>query len=117
MTGNLPVLDVDYPETWPEHVRAEADEWAERNRGQTKATNELQLPDSVFESLTDEHLFLAYHCTRLLPHEIDLVRREGLRLATKETRSIGSPGRTRLGCCRHKNEPCSKGGTPLRMPH
>ncbi len=77
----LPV-DVDNRITWPPKVDDIVDKWAKQYNGTAKYTNDLALPiedEEAFRELLSGHLLRAYHCTRLLPHEIPMVVEAGLR--------------------------------------
>lgn len=81
------LIDLDDKGTWPSSVVAVVEEYAERLRGSTKYTPDLDI-DSDDERRMDAvlrgHRLLVYHCTRLLPHENGMIRTAGLRLLTHE---------------------------------
>ena len=75
-------IDVDDPATWPHNVVEIVGRWAGECRGTTEFTNDLPLPledEDRFRDLLSGRLLRAYHCTRLLPHEVDSIRQVGLR--------------------------------------
>ena len=81
------MVDADDPSTWPpavfEHVRILAD----RLRGTTDYANELSVPsddENDFRSLLSGWLVRVYHATRLLDHEDQTIRQQGLRLLSVE---------------------------------
>lgn len=74
------VVDVDEPATWPKALHEWVDEWAERKRGKTKRTCDLHIhEDQALISMLDGYLLRAFHCTRLLDHEREMIREQGLR--------------------------------------
>ena len=74
------VVDVDDESTWPEQLVKWVDEWAEIRRGTTNYTEDLKIfEDETVLSLLAGHTIRAYHCTRLLDHERETVREQGLR--------------------------------------
>lgn len=79
------VIDVDEPQSWPTGIADLTRELATRYQGSTKYTCDLplsyELEDEYYRVLDGKDL-RAYHCTRLLPHEIEKIHREGLRLLT-----------------------------------
>lgn len=80
-------VDVDDRSSWPPRVTEAVGQWAERYRGTTKYTSDLALPleaEGPFRDLLAGRLLRAYHCTRLLPHEVETVRTGGLRPLTAE---------------------------------
>lgn len=77
----LPV-DVDDRKTWPPQVDDIVDKWAKQCKGTTEYTNDLALAledEKEFRELLSGCFLRAYHCTRLLPHEIPMVVEIGLR--------------------------------------
>jgi hypothetical protein len=84
MTG--PAIDIDESGTWPEPVREWVKPYVESLRGTTTFTSDLAVPlerEDELRALLGDQL-LAFHCTRLLDHELDAVRRQGLRPLTLE---------------------------------
>lgn len=82
----MAVIDIDDAETWPDDVRAAADRWAAHLSGTSTVASELYMPDAAevdFGQVLAGHLVVAYHATRLLPHEVGDVREHGLRMATR----------------------------------
>ena len=78
-----PVVDVDRAETWPEPVAAFVSRWAKLLAGTTTYTCDLGgvdllEADEQFRMLLRNHLVRAYHCTRLMEHEISMIRERGL---------------------------------------
>jgi len=76
------IVDVDDRATWPPKVAEIGSHWANQYKGTTEYTSDLALPleaESQFRELFAGRLLRAYHCTRLLPHEVAMVRRVGLR--------------------------------------
>lgn len=76
------VIDIDDQDTWPPEVLAGVARLAERLRGTTQYTADLAIdPDEEdeFRLLFAGHAIRAYHATRLLPHEVEGIRNEGLR--------------------------------------
>jgi hypothetical protein len=56
-------------------------------RGITPYVSDLPLPfelEDEFQHGLAGHLLRAYHATRLLPHEVEMIREQGLRLLTEE---------------------------------
>jgi hypothetical protein len=75
------IVDVDDQDTWPFEVRRQVGEWARRYTGSTAHAGDLALSledEPSFRSLFAGHLLRAYHCTRLLRHEVTSVRVSGL---------------------------------------
>lgn len=81
------VIDVDDVGSWPGPVAAFARTWAAKLGGTTEYTGDLAIPlelEDSFRQLLAGHLLRTYHCTRLLPHEVHLLRERGLRLLTAQ---------------------------------
>jgi hypothetical protein len=79
-------IDVDDPETWPAEVIDWVTPVADRLRGSTDYTGDLAVPierEDEFRELLARAL-LAYHCTWLLDQEVEAIRRNGLRMLSKE---------------------------------
>ena len=75
-------IDVDDRTTWPHKVGDIVDKWAELYKGTTEYTSDLALAiedEKEFRELLAGRLIRAYHCTRLLLHEIPMVMEAGLR--------------------------------------
>jgi hypothetical protein len=78
--------NVDDPDTWPAPVLAWAISNAERLRGSTQFTGDLAVPlegEDGFRELAGKGL-MAYHCSRLLDHEVASVRENGLRMLSQD---------------------------------
>ena len=86
ITKQVPVVDVDDPHTWPDNL-------ADRVHGLLDLVRDTvdgpefpcaDLPLAEHEDSTsrllDGCLLRAYHATRLLPHEADAIRSQGLRI-------------------------------------
>lgn len=77
------VIDIDERATWPTDLTEQIDAWALQFGGTTEYTNDLPVPleyeDRIRELLVDGRLLRTYHCTRLLPHEVQMVLKQGLR--------------------------------------
>ncbi|MCW2750150.1 MAG: hypothetical protein JWR83_1260 [Aeromicrobium sp.] len=81
MPDGRSLIDPDDRRTWPSRVKRFADQTVDRVRGSTEYVSDLPIreDDQPFRELLEPDLLLAYHATRLLPHEIDTIQREGLR--------------------------------------
>jgi len=82
-----PIVDVEAPETWPAPLAAlVADIATTAPSNNPEAYVDLRIDDREDEArqLLAGHLVRARHCTRLLAHEADAIRAEGLRLLTPE---------------------------------
>jgi hypothetical protein len=81
------IIDLDDPRTWPEPVIAFVSDIAQRIDGSADYTNDLDIDrddEDLFRTTTlTGHLLLAYHCTRLLDHERENIRNQGLRRLTR----------------------------------
>jgi hypothetical protein len=85
--SQMSMIDLDKPTTWPSAVMDWAGSYAESLRGSTHLTPDLDVPlegEDEFRSLLDGHGVLAFHCTRLLDHEVKAIRTQGLRMLTRE---------------------------------
>jgi hypothetical protein len=83
----MAVIDVDDPETWPTGIKDFTEQWGDRCAGSTNYTCDLPIPiegEAEFIRLCYGHTLRAYHATRLLPHERDIIRSKGLRPLTAE---------------------------------
>lgn len=80
MGGREPV-DPDDPRTWPENVAERIAQLATSLDGTAESVSDLDLHDEedLFRELLSGHLLRTYHCTRLLDHEVEMVREQGLR--------------------------------------
>ena len=75
-------IDEDDQTTWPPQVIKIVNKWAEQYKGTTRHTCDLALSlddENEFRKLLSGHLLRAYHCTRLLPHEVRMIKETGLR--------------------------------------
>jgi hypothetical protein len=73
--------------TWPTEIVALMKKLAQERTGSSKYTPDLHLPDgteATFRSGVQARVLRTYHCTRLLPHEVESVRRDGLRMLTAD---------------------------------
>lgn len=79
-----PVIDVDQPNTWPDETRRWAEQRAEALAGSEEYTSDLSSrlreEEDDFRATFGAKKLLAYHCTRLLPHEQQSIRSAGLRV-------------------------------------
>lgn len=78
-------IDVDHPETWPPQIHRMASMWAKQCAGRTRYTNDLPLAlelEAPFRQELAGYLVRAYHYTKLLPHEKQMIQRQGLRMLT-----------------------------------
>lgn len=74
------VIDVDDSGTWPPDVLTWVDEHAAELRGSTEFTSDLRIDDEEdLRKLIGGQLVRAYHCTRLLDHERQMILEQGLR--------------------------------------
>jgi hypothetical protein len=81
------MIDVDDPSTWPDRVRAWVEPFAEALRGTTEYTTDLAVPldlENEFRALLADETVRADHYTRLLDHEVEGIKREGLRPLTEQ---------------------------------
>ena len=72
--------------TWPKALLRKASAWAEEYRHTTEYVSDLELPEEedAFRAMCDGNQLLAYHATKLLPHEVLSVRLEGLHAASQK---------------------------------
>lgn len=80
-------MEVDDPGSWSQSIYHYVAKRSEQLAGTSKSTLDLPIDpveDSQFARLFDGLVLVAYHCTRLLPHEVDSVRREGLAPLTED---------------------------------
>jgi hypothetical protein len=80
-------VDIDDLTSWPAEVAELVDDYADRHRGRTSHTSDLEIrPDDerLMDAALAGHRLVVYHCTRLLPHEEGMVRSQGLRLLTAD---------------------------------
>ena len=81
-------LNVDDPSTWPPELRERAQMLANQLRGTTEYMNDLEIPleaEDDSRALLSGCLVRAYHATRLLDHEVQMIRTQGLRLLSEES--------------------------------
>jgi hypothetical protein len=85
------VVDVDDSTTWPEELSAQVNKLADQIRIANNDLSELPCCDLALweheegiRRLLDGYLLRAYHATRLLPHEVDAVHAQGLRILSPE---------------------------------
>lgn len=82
---DVAAVDIEDQATWPLDVRQWVDDQARRLRGTTRFALDLDLhAEDEFRNLLSNRMVRAYHCTRLLPHEVDAVARGGLRLLSAD---------------------------------
>lgn len=79
-----PVLDIDNPASWPGPVIEWARRWAERRDSLDEMRVDLMEAESELRALLVDRKARAYHCTRLLDHEVASVRESGLLALTSE---------------------------------
>ena len=83
----MSVVDVDVQETWPVTVIEFVEHWAVQVASSTSYAADLAIPleaDEEFREILAGHELRAYHATRLLDHEGEMIRSQGLRLLTVE---------------------------------
>jgi hypothetical protein len=81
------LVDVDDPTTWPKGIPEWVAPYVDALRGTTIYTSDLRVPlerEDELRTLLAGHRMLAFHCTRLLDHEVADVRAHGLRPLTLE---------------------------------
>jgi len=81
------IIDVDDDSTWPGPAAEIVARWANEYGGTTQYALDLPLPshaDNALREVLSGYLLRAYHCTRLLDHEVQAVREGGLRQLTAE---------------------------------
>ncbi len=80
------VIDVSSQQTCPEDVRKVVNRAAKRLRGSTRCCPDLVLTEEedAFRHMLGARLIRAFHCTRLLDHEVEAIRHDGLRPLTRE---------------------------------
>ena len=81
------IVDVDDVNAWPGPVAEIVGRWATEYRGTTRYALDLPLPfdaDSSLREVLSGYVLRAYHCTRLLDHEVQRVLEGGLRPLTAE---------------------------------
>jgi hypothetical protein len=82
VSDGLSVVDVDDPSSWPARFAERIHELANHHRGSTDEVVDLQVDHHEAELVgeLDGWVLRAYHCTRLLGHEAQDIRDQGLRL-------------------------------------
>lgn len=81
------LIDLDTTATWPEATRRWAEEHADRLADSTEFLADLAISleqEDEFRQTFGPRKLLAYHTTRLLPHEADAIRTGGLRLLNEQ---------------------------------
>lgn len=74
------VVEVDDVATWPPEVVKWIDDHAAELRGTAEYTCDLRIEDEDdLQQLVSAHFVRAYHCTRLLDHEREMIIEQGLR--------------------------------------
>lgn len=80
------VVDPDDPSRWPAAVRALCEEW-DWGVPATDYVGDLKLGDDADDALRaalQGHQVRAHHATRLLPHEVDSIRGDGLGVFSRQ---------------------------------
>jgi len=80
-------IDVDAAITWPPEVRRRAETIARMVRGTARCVEDMRVAPEIadeFRGLFVGHRVRAYHATRLLGHEVEMVRLQGLRPLSKK---------------------------------
>jgi hypothetical protein len=80
-------IDIDDPASWPEHVYSVIAGWASECSGKTEYSNDLPLRlewEAPFRERLHGYHFRAYHYTRLLPHEREMIATQGLRVLSAD---------------------------------
>lgn len=84
-TGSKLAIDLEDPTTWPRSVREWARGWADRpHLSLDPVPTGLVEREPELQALLAGHKVRAYHCTRLLEHEVTAIRDQGLRRLTPE---------------------------------
>lgn len=79
------MIDVDDATTWPASVREWAQGWADRpGLSLDPGPSDLLEREPELQAHLAGHKVLAFHCTRLLDHEVTAVREHGLRQLTTD---------------------------------
>lgn len=81
------IVDIDHQDSWPAAISGWVHARASQLKGTTEYTSDLAVPaeeEESFRRLFAGHLLRAYHCTRLLEHEVPMIRTQGLRMTTEE---------------------------------
>jgi hypothetical protein len=80
-------IDVDDQTSWPAPLVGACESLAARGDPSPETVDDLDLEsdnEDSFRTLLAGHGVVAYHATRLLPHEVERIRAEGLRRLTPE---------------------------------
>lgn len=80
-------ISVDDPDSWPREAREACVELARRANDEPEYISDLNLTteeEDAFRTLLSGHHVTAYHVSRLLPHEVDGIKRDGLRQLTED---------------------------------
>jgi hypothetical protein len=80
-------VDVDDQSTWSRIVAERVAGLSARLKGTTEFTSDLRISweeEGEFRSLLEGNLVRAYHCTRQLDHEVEMIREQGLRMLTEQ---------------------------------
>jgi hypothetical protein len=78
---SVSVVDLDHPSTWPPEVRDHVASRTAELEGTTYNTTDLMISpeeEDEFRALLAGQPLVAYHATRLLDHEAEAIRRDGL---------------------------------------
>lgn len=74
------IVDVDDASTWPAEVSRIIERWIQTNEYQDNVA--MAEAEDQFRILFRGRLLRAYHFTRLLPSDVEMIRSEGLRMLT-----------------------------------
>lgn len=80
------VVDPDAVDTWPTWVRQLVEEWDD-TVPESEFWENLHVPDGGTDELVAAlagHRLRAYHCTRLLAHEAQAIRQQGIRVFARD---------------------------------
>lgn len=76
------IVDIDNQATWPEDVVTFIEERS--NSIDLEENSSMSIGDEILLPLLNTSFLLVYHATRLLPHEKDDIRTNGLQILTEE---------------------------------
>ncbi|NUQ98545.1 MAG: hypothetical protein HOY79_18995 [Streptomyces sp.] len=83
-----PYIGVDDPSTWPDDIKLAVNTWTAELQARGVPEDELAVKageyDGPLEALLNGHLLRAYHCTRLLDHEVEGIRLHGMRILDEQ---------------------------------
>ena len=102
-------IDVDNPETWPPQIHYMTSTWAKQCAGRTRYTNDLPLAlelEVPFRQELAGHLVRAYHYTKLLPHEKQMIQQQGLRMLSASLLEERIEAGVRAGVISHEEASC-----------